>query len=352
MAVMNATKTVVGVFDSMQQAEDVVRQLERDGFSRDDVSIVGHKDTSGRDTGADMATGSVTGASGTGSSVVADAGIGAALGGVGGLLLSFAALAIPGVGPVLAFGPLVAALGGAGIGAVAGGLIGALTEAGVPEEEAHYYAEGVRRGHVLVTVRTTEERAERAREVLDSSGAVDVEGRASEWRERGWTGHDPGAEPLSADELRRERDYYQSFERQGDEWGEIERGALTTGLPGTEWPHSTAHDTGKSLASAEAQNAASDAARTTRPADREFSDSARETTSAQEQPLPIDRRSLPDYSRSPHNAPSNFGDAVENNVRRPDPAVVKAERGFEDAKDSAVRSARRMASRIYDADKR
>ena len=214
MAITTASKTVVGIFDSMTEAESAVRALESAGISRDDVSVVANKNTAG----SAETVGSGTPTTVTTSNVATDVGIGAALGGVGGLLLSFAGLAIPGIGPILAAGPIIAALGGAGIGAVAGGIIGALTEAGVPEDEAHYYAEGVRRGQVLVTVRTDETRADQARQILDSNGAVDVEGRASEWRDRGWSGHNPGAEPLSADELRREQEYYSAADSQRGEW--------------------------------------------------------------------------------------------------------------------------------------
>lgn len=217
---------------------------------------------------------------------------------------------------MLALGPIVAALGGAGIGAVAGGVIGALTEAGIPEEEAQYYAEGVRRGQVLVTVHTDESRADQAREVLDRNGAVDVQGRVAEWRQRGWSGHNPGAEPLSADELRREREYYSAAQRQGDDWVREEREQRQTGsapeggtLEGTRWPHEEAQPIGKSLA-----------------------------TSSEESGRPL---------RSDIDSPSSYSDAVENNRRRPDPAVVRAEQGFERAKDSAVRSAKRLGSRIY-----
>jgi hypothetical protein len=127
---------------------------------------------------------------------------------VGGLLLSAAGLmTLPVIGPVLAAGPLAAALTGAGIGAAAGGLIGALTDAGIPKEEAEHYAEGVRRGDVLVTVRTDEAHAPRACEIMNRRGAMDVNNRVSDWRERGWTGYDTNAKPLSDDELRREREY-------------------------------------------------------------------------------------------------------------------------------------------------
>ena len=106
-------------------------------------------------------------------------------------------------------GPLLGALGGAGLGAVAGGLAGALTKTGVPEEESHYYAEGVRRGDAIVTVHaTTASEAERALRIMNEAGAIDIAGRVSSWRHRGWTGHNPGAEPLSEEELRLEREFY------------------------------------------------------------------------------------------------------------------------------------------------
>src|ERR1700730_15965399 len=168
MATITASKTVVAVFDNMDDAQNVVRELENESFSRDDISVVARKDAGATATPTDQTA-----------HVASDAGIGAALGGIGGLLLSFAGLAVPGVGPVLAVGPIVAALSGAGIGALAGGIIGALTEAGVPEEEAHRYAEGLRRGHVLVTIHTDADRALEARDIMDSHGAVDVEGHAS-----------------------------------------------------------------------------------------------------------------------------------------------------------------------------
>src|SRR5205085_10780175 len=116
------------------------------------------------------------------SDVVADAGIGAAIGGVGGLLLSAAgALTIPVIGPILAAGPIAAALTGAGVGAAAGGLIGALTEAGVPEHQAKAYAESVRRGDVLVTVRSSASNNEVARNIMDRNGAAKIEDRVEIW---------------------------------------------------------------------------------------------------------------------------------------------------------------------------
>ena len=198
MATTAGTRTIVGIFNTVHDAEASVRALEEHGFSRDEVSLVANRQVTASE------------AADKNSQVAADAGIGAAIGAVGGILLGAAALAIPGIGPILAAGPLAAALTGAGIGAAAGGLIGALTESGIPEDEAKQYAEGVRRGDVLVTVRATSEESAKVREIMDAHGALDVDSRVNNWRERGWTGHDANARPYNEDELRRERSYYES----------------------------------------------------------------------------------------------------------------------------------------------
>jgi uncharacterized membrane protein len=201
VAIASETKTIVGVFNSVQDAHEAVRVLESEGISRSDISVVANKNAAGYDTME--RTGDKA------SDVVADAGIGAAIGGVGGLLLSAAgAITIPVIGPILAAGPIAAALTGAGIGAAAGGLVGALTESGIPEEHAKYYAEGVRRGDVLVTVKTDSYRADHVCDVLDRNNAVDVDERVSNWKQRGWTGYREDASPYSTDELRSERQYY------------------------------------------------------------------------------------------------------------------------------------------------
>jgi hypothetical protein len=199
---ISETKTIVGVFNSVTDAQEAVRELESEGISRNDISIVAHKSAAGYDT---------LEKTGKASDVVADAGIGAAIGGVGGLLLAAAgAITVPVIGPILAAGPIAAALTGAGIGAAAGGLVGALTESGVPEEHARYYAEGVRRGDVLVTVKTNGSRADRICDILDHHNAIDVDDRVTDWRQRGWQGYREDAAPLPEDEFRREREYYSS----------------------------------------------------------------------------------------------------------------------------------------------
>jgi hypothetical protein len=182
-----ATRTIARMFDSYTDASTAVRALEAAGFSHDDVSLVARRpeETAGT-TGTTEAAESGAGA-GTGAT------IGTLIGGGAGLLAGLGALAIPGLGPVIAAGWLVAALTGAGVGAAAGGLLGGLVGAGIGDEHAHAYAEGVRRGGNLVTVRAEEARIAEAEQILDSHNPVDIEARASEYRAGGWTGYDENA---------------------------------------------------------------------------------------------------------------------------------------------------------------
>jgi len=177
------SKTIIGMMDNVSEARNVVEDLVASGIDRDDIGFMANeKHATPQRVDADDGAGATSGA-------LAGAGTGAAIGGVAGLALSFAPLAIPGIGPILAAGPIAAALTGAGIGALAGGLIGGLTKLGVPEEDAHYYAEGVRRGGILVTVAADDDReVEQAVSILKRHGAVDVQERASEWRKQGWQG--------------------------------------------------------------------------------------------------------------------------------------------------------------------
>ena len=175
-------KTIVGLFDNFSEAEAVVRDLERAGYDRSDISLVANESSRGSArTTTTTRSGDGGAAEGAGTGAV----IGGVTGGVAGLIASLAGLAIPGIGPVLAAGPLVAALTGAGVGAVAGGLIGALTSAGVPEEHARYYEEGVRRGGTLVTVAASDSDADEVMDIMNRHNPVDIEERASQWRETG-----------------------------------------------------------------------------------------------------------------------------------------------------------------------
>jgi len=174
-----ATKTVVGLFDDMPTAQRAADQLERAGIARSEISIIAGNE-SGKYADYSSGTGEV------GKGIAGGAGAGAAVGGGLGLLAGLTALAIPGFGPIIAAGPIAAALTGAGIGAAAGGLIGGLKNSGISESDAHLYEEGVRRGGVLVTVRTADTLADRAAGILDDAGAIDVDEKSREWRNAGW----------------------------------------------------------------------------------------------------------------------------------------------------------------------
>lgn len=182
-------KIVVGLFDAIDDARMAVSALKDEGFRPDDISLVagdkaGKYSTTlgeGRQGAIDTAADAGNTAADAADGAATGAGVGAVMGGLGGLLLGLGALAIPGIGPVVAAGPLIAALAGAGIGAAAGGLVGALVDAGVPEEHARNYTEGVRRGGSLVTVRVSDDNASRAVAVLNRFNPVDVDRRSEEW---------------------------------------------------------------------------------------------------------------------------------------------------------------------------
>lgn len=156
-------KTVVGLFERTLLAEDAIQKLQKAGFERNNISIVAREGSKELDSGDN-----------TMSKAVAGAGAGAIVGGIAGLVAGLGALTIPGVGPVIAAGPLAAALSSAGIGAAAGGLIGALTGINIPESDANYYAEEIRRGGALVVVKTDDEHAQLARQTLNDAGAQDI----------------------------------------------------------------------------------------------------------------------------------------------------------------------------------
>lgn len=198
-------RTVTGLFDDYDDARDAVRELEEAGVPSDDISIVANNTGGWYSTeSSDAAEGAATGA-----------GLGAAGGGVVGLLTGLGLMAIPGVGPVVAAGWLAATAAGAAAGAVAGGaaggLIGALTDSGVDEEDAHVYAEGVRRGGTLVTARVEDRLVLEAETILKQRNRVDPVARRSIYAQEGWTRFDEDADPYSLDQVERERERHRSM---------------------------------------------------------------------------------------------------------------------------------------------
>ena len=197
------TQTLTGLFDNYDDARRAVQDLEAAGVPHRDISLVANNAHGGHVVNGDHA------AQASGDDAGKGAGIGATIGGVGGLLAGLGMLAIPGLGPVVAAGWLastaVGAIGGAVVGGAAGGLVGALTHAGVPEADAHVYAEGVRRGGTLVTAKVQDNLVPTARAVLTDQSTVDIAARRDAYRQQGWSRFDDGAPAYSVDQITAER---------------------------------------------------------------------------------------------------------------------------------------------------
>lgn len=188
-------KTVVGLYNRLDQAQEVVNELVTAGIERENISMVA-SDSKGEHASQLQADETQK------KDPVSGAGMGAAVGGLAGLLVGFGAMAIPGLGPAVAAGPLVAALSGAGVGAVAGGIAAALVDAGVSEADADIYAEGVRRGGTLLTVYASNEQADLAADIMNRYHPVNVQQRAEMWRQGNWNTFDEGAEPFAFDRIK------------------------------------------------------------------------------------------------------------------------------------------------------
>ena len=157
-----------GIYHDEASLRNGVQTLEQNGFRTTDISVlfpgnVGTKDFA-HEKGTKAPEGAATGG-----------GAGAVVGGVLGWLAGVGTLAIPGVGPFLAAGPIMAALAGAGVGATTGGLIGALAGAGIPEYEAKRYEGMIKNGGILISVHCdNSEWTSRAKDILERTGAEDV----------------------------------------------------------------------------------------------------------------------------------------------------------------------------------
>jgi len=220
--------TVVSrLYDNYSDATRAVSELERAGIPHSDISIVANnaegwysedggavnrgaradrdgridRDRDGRiDRDRDGVDDRAEGAA-------AGAGIGAALGGTAGLLAGLGLLAIPGLGPVVAAGWLASTAALAVAGVATGGLIGALTQSGVSEEDANVYAEGVRRGGTLVTARVPDAERARCEAILDRA-SVNLRDRAALYQKSGWSRFDPAAPAYTEEQIRNERELY------------------------------------------------------------------------------------------------------------------------------------------------
>lgn len=186
------TSTILATFADSQTANNAIRDLTDAGFNRSDIGLAVYDAEHG------VVAEDVNGADG--------AGVGAVAGSIFGAVVGLAAITIPGIGPVIAAGPLAAAMGalaGAGIGAASGamtgGIVASLIDLGIPEEDAHTYAESLKRGAALVSVNANDVDADRAVYLLQTHNPIDIDRQVAQWREEGWSGFDPKVAPYTDD---------------------------------------------------------------------------------------------------------------------------------------------------------
>jgi hypothetical protein len=159
---------VFGIYTDRSSVDQAVEALKSAGFSNSDVSALFPENQGTKDFAHEKNTKAPEGAT-TG------AGTGALLGGGLGWLAGIGALAIPGLGPFIAAGPIMAALAGAGVGGAVGGLTGALIGMGIPEYEAKRYEGRVKDGGILLSVHSdSSDETKRAKEILERTGAQDI----------------------------------------------------------------------------------------------------------------------------------------------------------------------------------
>jgi len=162
------SKAVFCIAKTQTQAEAIVDQLKMSGFTYDDISVLFPDKQGSKDFAHEHHTKAPEGAA-TG------AGTGGVVGGTLGLLAGIGSLAIPGVGPFIAAGPIMAALSGAAVGAAVGGIAGGLIGLGIPEYEAKRYEGKIRKGNILISVHTEDSNeAARAKEIFEQNNAEDI----------------------------------------------------------------------------------------------------------------------------------------------------------------------------------
>jgi len=194
-------QTLVALYHNMADAQSAVDALVRSGVDRTMISLVANNVTGEYDT-------YVRSDYDTEDAVTAEQGaaFGAVSGGIIGALAGLGALAIPGIGPVIAAGPLIAALTGGAVGVLAGaptgGLVAGLVKTHhMDAEDAEVYAEGVRRGDTLLSVAVDDADVSPTRDVLNRYNPTDVHTESSTWRKEGWSKFDPEATPYSPEEI-------------------------------------------------------------------------------------------------------------------------------------------------------
>ena len=159
---------VFGMFDTREQVNAAVDSLKASGFRNDDISVLFPDKQGTKAFAAEAHTKAPEGAAG-------GAGAGAVVGGTIGLLAGIGLLAIPGLGPLIAAGPIMASLAGMGVGGAVGGLVGALVGMGIPEIEAKRYEGMIKEGHILLSVHADDgDWTSKAKKIFDANGAKHV----------------------------------------------------------------------------------------------------------------------------------------------------------------------------------
>jgi hypothetical protein len=162
------SNAVFGIATSEAQAGNIVSQLKAAGFSGNDVSVLFPDKVGSTDFAHEHHTKAPEGAA-------AGAGAGGMLGGALGWLAGIGTLAIPGLGPFIAAGPIMAALSGAAVGAAVGGITGALIGMGIPEYEAKRYEARVKEGNILISAHAADSRRkDTAKTIFEQAGAEDI----------------------------------------------------------------------------------------------------------------------------------------------------------------------------------
>jgi uncharacterized membrane protein len=181
------SKTIAALYDHINDAHDVVFNLSNSTyFTTDDINVIS-QDTDSRysryikemkiDEKVVTATEAGAGAGATAGTLV---------GALAGLLVGTSVILIPGLGAILALGPVGATLAGAGAGALLGGMTGALVGMGIDDSDARLYTEAVRRGATLVLLRSPDAYVDKAVEIMERNNPVDIEQRSQDWRAHGW----------------------------------------------------------------------------------------------------------------------------------------------------------------------
>jgi hypothetical protein len=164
----NKKKSVFGIYNSREAVERAVDTFLKSGFTTSDISVLLPENLGSKPIATHKDTKAPEGATAGGAG-------GAVVGGTLGLLAGIGALAIPGLGPFIAAGPIMAALAGMGVGGAVGGVVGALVGMGIPEYEAKRYEGRIQKGGILLSVHCdTSDQIKRAKEIMKNNGAEDI----------------------------------------------------------------------------------------------------------------------------------------------------------------------------------